>query len=108
LPEELTTKRASYADAAEDLVFPLIHEAARQTGEMLTEGRYKPMEVATVLGITLDKMTRLRQVAQGSTKPSDLGDLLTKLVNHGGGAVTLSVETNATKTIDVTARESEE
>ena len=86
---------------------PLINEAARQTHELLIAGAYKPMEVATVMGISVDKLIGLRRLRLQTSAPADgLAGILGQLADHGGGSVTMTVET--AKCIDVSVVEEHE
>jgi hypothetical protein len=92
LPEQLKANRANYADAAEDLVYPVLQEAWRRTGEALASEKLSAMQVATIAGIATDKLVNLQRLKQQSNPAQGgLDALLGKLVDTGG-SVTVSVE----------------
>jgi hypothetical protein len=103
LPDSVKVTRANYADAAEDLVYPVLEEAWKRTGEALASEKLSAMQVATIAGIATDKLVNLRRLKQQAETPaSPLETLLGRLAETGGGSLTLSV--NQPKTITAEAR----
>lgn len=107
LDDSLKSSRATYADTAEDLVFPIIQEAARQTHEHLIAGRYKPMEVATVMAIATDKLCNLQRVRlqaqQLADKPVSGLEALLSQIATSGGSITATVSVEPNRVVDTTS-----
>jgi hypothetical protein len=105
LPQSVKDGRAKYAEAVEDILYPIIKEAYSQLGERMATERLKVDQLNFIAGTAVDKaigLQRLRQ--QANTPASGLESLLGKLVDSGGGTITVEPH----RTIDVTPKEDSE
>jgi hypothetical protein len=95
LPQSVKDGRAKYADAIEDILFPVVKEAYAQIGERIATEKLKAGELNFIAGTAVDKIIGLRRLKQGADggNKSPLDSLLTKLAESGGTA-TLTVEPN--------------
>jgi hypothetical protein len=108
LPDAVKAGRVTMAQVVQQIAYPVMREAYAQLGERLTDDNAKPlsaMELNVVAGTAADKIVNAQRIIQGGDHAaSGLDTLLGKLVESGGGTITVEPH----RTIDVTPRKESE